>query len=389
MSGPLRYLYAVPAPLGSGGLGNEALRFVRAAAAEGWDVRALACRPSRPVEGVKVCEFDVTRMVRLARWTPARFSPAWLRLIQERAFDRRARGHVGRPQFAQAMASGALHVLRRARRAGAVTVAESATAHPRHVRRVTREEEAKRGSIAHFHNRWTVARAEREFAEADFVLGCSAYTARTLVEEGVPAEKVAHVPLSVEMPERFARHEPGLPFRCLFVGQLHLLKGFPYLLEAWERLRLPRAELLLRGGTGDRFTRRLVARWRAHLDFTVEATYGLVPYEDFSVLVLPSLTDGFGLVVLEAMAAGLPVVVTERVGAAECVRDGRDGFVVPPADAERLAEAIEVLYRDADRRAAMGRAARARAAEYSFEAFRMRYASQVRAWMAAKGRGEG
>ena len=83
------------------------------------------------------------------------------------------------------------------------------------------------------------------------------------------------------------------------------------------------------------------------------------------MLVFPTLGDGFGVVVPEAMAAGLPVIATPNCCAPELIRDGQDGFIVPCRDAETLARRIEALYRDRDRCLAMGRAAQAAAARLS------------------------
>jgi glycosyltransferase involved in cell wall biosynthesis len=77
-----------------------------------------------------------------------------------------------------------------------------------------------------------------------------------------------------------------------------------------------------------------------------------------SVFVLPSLADGFGMVVPQAMACGLPVIVTENVGAADIVRDGRSGFIVPVRDVEALCEKLRFLHENRDLAREMGRQAR-------------------------------
>jgi len=74
-------------------------------------------------------------------------------------------------------------------------------------------------------------------------------------------------------------------------------------------------------------------------------------------LVLPSLADGFGMVVPQAMACGLPVIVTENVGAADIVTDGVDGYVVPIRDVAALKEKIRYLYEDPAARQRMSAAA--------------------------------
>ena len=373
-----RMTYSLAAPLGVGGMGRSMFCSVRAALAEGWPTRVLSSPGGERSPEAEVIELDASRRMALAMMTPLRYAPAWLRWIGERGHDRLARGRVGRPQVFQGSVLGCLDSLRAARRAGALTIVESQCAHARHMDRVLRREEKAVGSWQHFHNRWTVSRFEREYAEADYVYCYSAYARRTLLEEGVPAEKTFNIPVSVEMPPKAAVHREGDKFRVLFVGYLSLLKGFRYLLAAWDMLDLKDAELYLRGGTGDRCCRRILADWRRRMEFTVDGACGPVPYEEFSVLVLPSLTDSFGQVVPEAMAAGLPVVVSENVGSAECVREGVDGFVVPVAGPGALAERLRMLHGDRELLARMGRAARERAAEYSFEAFRGRYAAAIR-----------
>jgi glycosyltransferase involved in cell wall biosynthesis len=82
------------------------------------------------------------------------------------------------------------------------------------------------------------------------------------------------------------------------------------------------------------------------------------------LLVLPSrLPEPFGMVLLEAMATGKPVIATDQGGPREIVRDGETGFLVPPGDPTALAEAISTLAADAALRRQMGLAARARAVQ--------------------------
>jgi glycosyltransferase involved in cell wall biosynthesis len=95
------------------------------------------------------------------------------------------------------------------------------------------------------------------------------------------------------------------------------------------------------------------------------------------VLVLPSLGEGFGLVVTEALACGLPVVVTPNVGASDLVHDGQEGFVVPSGSADPIAERLHTLHHDRELLAAMSRSAQAAAAEESWESYRSNFAKAV------------
>jgi glycosyltransferase involved in cell wall biosynthesis len=91
-------------------------------------------------------------------------------------------------------------------------------------------------------------------------------------------------------------------------------------------------------------------------------------YRESDVFVFPTLLEGMPLVVLEAMACGLPVITTAN-GPGDIVRDGVDGFIVPARDADVISERLERLYRDPELRATMGRNASARAREFDWPAY--------------------
>ena len=93
-------------------------------------------------------------------------------------------------------------------------------------------------------------------------------------------------------------------------------------------------------------------------------------YRDSDLFCMPSLVEGFGLVYLEALACGLPVIATPNTGAADIVREGREGFIVPVRDAESLASRLEWAYTHRDELREMQFAARKLAEKYSWSAFR-------------------
>ena len=88
------------------------------------------------------------------------------------------------------------------------------------------------------------------------------------------------------------------------------------------------------------------------------------------VLVLPSLFEGFGLVILEAMSRGVPVIATPHTAGRDLISDGIDGYLVPIASSTAIAEKLEEMIRDPERCLAMKHAARATAERYTWAAYR-------------------
>jgi glycosyltransferase involved in cell wall biosynthesis len=172
----------------------------------------------------------------------------------------------------------------------------------------------------------------------------------------------------------------------VYVGHVNCRKGVVYLLEAWSRIELPGAELLLVGNP-DAAGRELLARHRGACQVVPNMPHGELhqTLAHADVFVFPSLAEGSPLVVYEAMAAGLPVITTENARAA--VRHGTDGIVVPIRDVDALAGAISFMFEHPDVRLRMGREARRRIeGGFTWRHYRARLASIYRHLM-ERGRG--
>jgi glycosyltransferase involved in cell wall biosynthesis len=155
--------------------------------------------------------------------------------------------------------------------------------------------------------------------------------------------------------------EANRPPRLLYVGRIAPEKGVEVLLEAFERIRAASRDPLpvltfagydYRGGVyGEEFRRRVEdSTLGAFVTFAGHVPYGPALfdlYDAHDVLVLPSFTEGFPQVVLEAMARGLPVAATTVGGIPRIVRDGVNGRLVAPGDPEAFAGAVTALLGDA------------------------------------------
>lgn len=221
---------------------------------------------------------------------------------------------------------------------------------------------------------------ERELQVADFILVPSSFSLRSHLEAAIPKEKLILVlhglSPSVSDPPEVKRKRDQ--FRMLFVGTLTQRKGIKYLLEAVKQIRLPRAELFL---IGDQMvSRTALAPYQSYFQYVGYVSYHEVKnyFANAHVLVLPSVYDAFGLVVLDGMAAGLPVIVSEHTAAgSDIVRDGVDGFVVPIRDVEALKDRIVRLYENPTLRAEMGRNAWERAKQFSWDVYQNRLRTVV------------
>ena len=186
----------------------------------------------------------------------------------------------------------------------------------------------------------------------------SAFSAQTYLDRGYAAEGMITIPYGVDT-ARFCPAESASerPFRVLFVGQVSLGKGIAYLLQAWKALAWRDAELWLAGNVAPEL--------RPALDGLLAQpgvrVLGYMPrpeeaYRAVDLFCLPSLSEGSALVTYEAMACGLPLVITPEAGA--MATHEREALLCPARDASALAEALQCLRDDSALRLRMGQAAR-------------------------------
>ncbi len=216
-----------------------------------------------------------------------------------------------------------------------------------------------------------IERKDKELALADRVIVPSRFVYNSLIDTGVSPAKIGIVPYGSPVYFTARAHAPK-KFRVLFVGRIGPRKGVHYLLKAWNNLRLPDAELLLVGI--NEFPPAFLNRYQNDPTITIAPSkpHHLLEscYQQASVLVLPSLAEGFPLVLLEAMRCGVPVIASSHCGAEDLIEQGIQGFVVKARDQDALEQAIELLYRERERAAEMGRAAFRRALDFSWDRYR-------------------
>jgi glycosyltransferase involved in cell wall biosynthesis len=245
-------------------------------------------------------------------------------------------------------------------------VLHQATEHPAVVLEATRTARARAGGGRGFMTGLEARRLVGELARADIVRVESTAVAAQLTARGVDARRVVQAYPGVDL-ERFRPAPRDDRLHVAFVGALALWKGADVLVELERRLQ-PSAVVEVVGGPVCPWSRRLLERARFRYADDVPAVMATSHY-----LVLPSVTDGFGYVVLEALASGCVPFVSPHAGAAEVVRRLDPRLVQPPARfAERVPELMRTLpFEDLSRRA------RSLAGEFEYQAMARVSAARV------------
>ncbi|MHC4973354.1 MAG: glycosyltransferase family 4 protein [Planctomycetota bacterium] len=247
-----------------------------------------------------------------------------------------------------------------AKRAGMKVVVDQQSVHPAYSIEVVEPEYRRLGMWDLGTDRRKVRRIVAELELADLILAPSRFVYDENVKRGIPAAKQRVVPLGVDTdlfrPGPRARRRSDR-FRILFVGRINAWKGVHDLLAAVAALDDPRVELTLVGAVAPDFRGHL-ARQRGRFTHvpTVSPRKLAELYREADAFTLPSLAEGSALVTYEAMASGLPCVVTRSAGS--LVEHRRDGLVVPLRRPDALAQALAALMEAPDWARALGAAAR-------------------------------
>ena len=183
-----------------------------------------------------------------------------------------------------------------------------------------------------------------EYASADLLIVSSSLSRQLLIENGIPADRIAIVhlggpdaPGTVGTPGTAGTRGTSA-LDVLYVGKVSVAKGCHVLLHAWTTLGSRDARLAMVGRNQLPASVRVPPRVEMLGSLPHAAVLDLMP--QFDVVVLPTLCDSFGAVILEALQRGVPVITTANAGAADLVQEGENGWIVAAGDAEALTERL-------------------------------------------------
>ncbi len=204
---------------------------------------------------------------------------------------------------------------------------------------------------------------------ATHFLCASSLTKRTLVYKGISEDKIKVIPYGVDTSKfTFSERKPSDVFKVIFIGSLNQRKGITYLLDALAEMINVELTIVTRGI----YDASLIQNYNFPIHVVID-----VPHEKLQealhhahCFVLPSILEGFGQVILEAMATGIPVIATENTAAKDIIENGKDGFVTPIRAIQAIKQNLEQLQSNTSLAQSIGKAAYEKARIYTWEKFR-------------------
>lgn len=283
-------------------------------------------------------------------------------LFIARLFARSLAAHLPEADILVGWSGATLDAIAPAQARGMKVVLERGSTHMAHQTDILRDAHARFGLVWNATDPRLIERELAEYQQADLICTGCVHARRTFIERGIDPAKVAVNPYGVDLSSFTPDDRPRLK-RVLFAGQVGVRKGIPWLAEAFRQL--PQDWELHVVGPVEPGMEQVFAR----LDMTRVVLRGPLnrqslaeEYRRAAIFCLPSVEEGFGMVILQAMASGCAVVASTATGGPDVGGDSEQLLLVPPADSPALGRALLRLAEDSDLRDRLGKAARQRMA---------------------------
>jgi glycosyltransferase involved in cell wall biosynthesis len=209
---------------------------------------------------------------------------------------------------------------------------------------------------------WVIDRENREFELADYIFLLSEHAKSTFTSKGFNPDKIFVNPCGVNLDSFYPGTKLDSVFRVLQVGNVGLQKGVLHTMKAFHELALENSELWI---VGAKNYGAELEPWIRKFQGSNVRFFDPVPqhklikfYQQATVFLMPSISDGFGMVVPQAMACSLPAIVSEHVGAKDLITHGHNGWIVKPRNSQEIKELLLNLYLNQDCISTIGENAR-------------------------------
>ena len=335
---------AVDSPYGQGGVGQHFAQLVEASREHGMLDRYYALDvPSDDSKGHPV----TVNTYGVLKYTPLRFSTSWKSYVLGELFDRKIAARLEAPLGRyMGFVGRSLKTFERAAELDADRIELVAVnSHVDNLQRLHERANRDWGFGDSWLNGPQRRKTLREYEQADVIYVHSEYTKQSFIEAGIPPEKLERTYLYVDPhfapPEE--RSSDG-PFHVVYVGRVDATKGIPLLLEAFDHMAAEPRRLTIVGNWSTRGMRKYMEGW-LEKDNRIRVAPGdpLPVLHDADVFVHPTYEDGLGYAPMEALACGVPTIVTEDTGMKEYVIDGENGYIVPTGDRRAIVDRLDAI----------------------------------------------
>lgn len=236
-----------------------------------------------------------------------------------------------------------------ANKIGKITVVEVVNSHVECQEDLLREEHLNLNLPWEPFHKKDKERRLKEYEAADYILLPSEFVKQSFLGKGFPEEKLLKVPYGFTIPVHKANTDgiAHTTFNVLYVGSISVRKGIRYLIEAFKNLEIPNKKLIIVGPM-DAISGIEDIEITDNIEFTgiLKETHLEKIYQWADVFCLPTIEDGYGLVLGEALSYGLPLITTTNSGGLDLITEGIEGFIVPIRDAVAIHEKLKLLSSD-------------------------------------------
>ncbi|WP_162238738.1 glycosyltransferase family 4 protein [Pedobacter sp. Leaf194] len=223
-------------------------------------------------------------------------------------------------------------------------------------------------------------RKDGEYDLADLIICNSTFTMSTLIEAGIDRRKIVNIPLAYPKVDEVENIQKQVDqFTFIYVGSLSLRKGTHILLEAWQKCFFDEqnVQLILAGSSS--LPRGLTENLPQNVEFRGFLDKHELDnlYKQADLLVFPTLADGFGMVITEAMAKGLPVLTTSNSAGYDLIEDGIDGFIIDAGSINALAKKMLWIVENKSILPNMSKLIMEKAKKYQWSDYRIRLINNI------------
>lgn len=220
-----------------------------------------------------------------------------------------------------------------------------------------------------------IANEKSEYILSDYIVVASTFTKQSLINNGVDENKIHVIPYGVDL-NKFPYKEKSFLNKMIFiyVGNVNKRKGINLLIDSWNSCKNQNGKELWIVGPISESIRSEYQNQKEIIFFGKVEHNNLVSFlHQANVFVFPSYFDGFGLVILEAMAAGLPIIASTNCGAPDLITNGYEGFIIDAGDKEQLTSRIDFFMDEPEQSLIMGKHARKTSENFTWASYGMKW----------------